>query len=94
MSVTRLDPPLPLKTPLGAAKAYFYIDRGRDEFGEWVCFLAQDGTTWTFLDPDIRLWDVPTDNRFETAPFRNADKWQELHMRVTSSDTVVPIRRP
>lgn len=94
MHIQRLEPPIPLKTPLGAAKAYMYIDRGREEFGEWVCFLSSDGTSWTFIDPDIRLWDVPTDHRFEVAPFRNAEKWRALHARVTGSDAVVPIRRP
>lgn len=67
--VLRLDPPIPIATPLGDAKAMIYVDRGVDNYGEWVCFLLKDGTCWTFTDPDIRLWQVPTEGRFEIAPF-------------------------
>ena len=90
MKIERLDPPLPLKTPLGLAKAHLYIDRGRDEYGEWVCFLDRDGTSWTFVDPDIRMSATPTDNRFETAPFRNQKAWEKLYTRVVSACEAVP----
>jgi hypothetical protein len=81
MIIQRLDPPIPLNTPLGLAKAFMYIDRGRDTHGEWVCFLNKDGTSWTFIDPDVRLESTPTDNRFQTAPFRNQGEWDKLYAR-------------
>jgi len=92
MVVHQLDPPLPLKTPLGDAKAYLYIDRGRDEFGEWVCFLGRDGTSWTFVDPDIRLAATPTDNRFEVARFRNQEAWDRLYARVMGAENPAQVR--
>ena len=84
MLIHQLDPPLPLKTPLGDAKAYMYIDRGRDEYGEWVCFLGRDGTSWTFIDPDVRLAPCPTEQRFEVARFRNQEAWDKLYARVVA----------
>jgi hypothetical protein len=87
VEILRLDPPIPLKTPLGEAKAHMYIDRGRDEFGEWVCFLGRDGTSWTFIDPDVRLTATPTDNRFEVAKFRNQELWDKLYSKVMSTES-------
>ena len=92
MEIHRLDPPLPLRTPLGEAKAHLYIDRGRDEYGEWVCFLSKCGTSWTFIDPDVRLCPTPTDNRFEVAKFRNQDAWDKLYARVMDSDSSRGVR--
>lgn len=73
-TIARLDPPIPVTTPKGDARAHLYIDYGRDDYGSWVCFLIDSGESWTFIDPDIRLWEVPTDGRNSTSPFRKVKK--------------------
>lgn len=55
MSVTRLDPPLPLDTPKGLAMAHFLIDYGPEHNLLWVCFQDETGECWTWNNPEIRL---------------------------------------
>lgn len=73
-TIARLDPPIPVTTPNGDARAYLYIDYGRDEYGSWVCFDILTGESRTYIDPDIRLWEVSTDGRNSTSPIRKAKK--------------------
>lgn len=73
-TIIRLNPPVPLTTPKGDGKAYLYIDRGREEYGEWVCFINETGESWTYLDPDVRLWEVATDGRNSTSAIRKVKK--------------------
>jgi hypothetical protein len=75
VEIHRLSPRLPLKTPLGEGKAHLYIDGGRDEYGEWVCFLNKDGTSWTFIDPDVRA-------------VRDADRQQVQRRRIPESGSL------
>jgi len=62
-TMLRLDPPVPMKSPKGECKAFIYIDRGREEFGEWVCYQMETGEVWTWLDPQVRVWECLTDGR-------------------------------
>lgn len=44
-----------LETPRGRAIAMALIDRGPQSDLEWVCFVAETGECWTFLNQDIRV---------------------------------------
>lgn len=52
--ITRIDPPLPLKTPKGKAMAHFLIDYGFEHDLYWVCFQDETGECWTWSNKDIR----------------------------------------
>lgn len=71
-SLVRLDPPIPMTTPKGDAKALIYVDRGVDNFGEWICFVLASGECWTFQDRDVRLWTCETEGRGAVTAFRTA----------------------
>lgn len=62
-SILRLDPPVELYTPKGAALAYFLVDRGYDYALEWVTFVRETAECWTFQNQDIRLGENVTDHR-------------------------------
>jgi hypothetical protein len=53
--VTRIDPPIPLDTPRGAAWAHFALDYGSEHHTLFGCFMCADGTFWWFPAPSIRL---------------------------------------
>lgn len=53
MSITRLDPPIPLQTPRGYAYAHFLQDAGDERDMLWTVFCG-DGQIWTFQNRDVR----------------------------------------
>ena len=55
MTMTRLDPPIPLTTPLGAAWAHLVIDYSQEHDLLWVCFQTDTGECWTWSNREIRL---------------------------------------
>ena len=55
MTMIRLDPPIPLVTPLGAAWAHLVIDYSQEHDLLWVCFQADTGECWTWSNREIRL---------------------------------------
>jgi hypothetical protein len=55
MTITRIDPPLPLLTPKGKAMAHFLIDYGFEHDLYWVCFQDETGECWTWNNSVIRL---------------------------------------
>lgn len=55
MTITRIDPPLPLLTPKGKAMAHFLIDYGVEHDLCWVCFQDDTGECWTWKNSVIRL---------------------------------------
>lgn len=55
MTITRIDPPLPLLTPKGKAMAHFLIDYGLEHDLYWVCFQDDTGECWTWKNSVIRL---------------------------------------
>lgn len=65
----RLDPPIPLTTPLGDASAHFVIDDGREEPLRWVTFVHASGECWTFRNQEVRLWTNMTEGRDRITPF-------------------------
>jgi hypothetical protein len=54
MSVTQLNPPIPLMTPKGRAVAHFLIDYGVEHDLMWVCFQDDTGECWTWENAYIR----------------------------------------
>ena len=54
MTVTQLNPPLPLTTPKGAALAHLVIDYGPEHDLMWVCFQDDTGECWSWANPEIR----------------------------------------
>ena len=54
MSVTQLNPPLPMETPRGPGLAHFLIDYGPETHLMWTVFLDASGECWTFQNPEIR----------------------------------------
>lgn len=73
MSLTRIDPPLPLVTPKGSGQAHFLIDRSQEHHLEWVVFIDETGECWTFQNPDVRLAGNLTAGRLEPQP-----QWQAI----------------
>jgi hypothetical protein len=63
MTITRIDPPLPLLTPKGKALAHFLIDYGYEHDLYWVCFQNETGECWTWNNKDIRAQDNITAGR-------------------------------
>lgn len=54
MTVTQLDPPIPLMTPKGSALAHVLIDYGAEHDLIWVCFQDDSGECWSWANPEIR----------------------------------------
>lgn len=55
-TITRLNPPIWLYTPKGAARAHFLICESVDDNLEWVCQVpAQDNICFTFDNSDVRF---------------------------------------
>jgi hypothetical protein len=69
-TLMRLDPPLPLTTPLGDAMAVMVIDEGRDEPLRFVTFVSSTGECWAFAQPEVRLWTNLTEGRTRISPFQ------------------------
>jgi hypothetical protein len=55
MSLTRINPPIPLLTPKGPGLAHFIDDQGIENHYFWVVFLDHSGECWTFKNPEIRI---------------------------------------
>lgn len=59
----QLIPPIPVTTPKGNGYALVITDYSQEHHFLWVCGLDEDGSVWTFENPDIRLRDNPTMGR-------------------------------
>lgn len=44
-----------MKTPKGKAWAHFLIDYGPEADIFWVCFLDENGESWTFSNREISM---------------------------------------
>jgi len=66
MTITRIDPPLPLLNPKGKAMAHFLIDYGLEHDLYWVCFQDDTGECWTWNNSVIRLQNNITTGRILT----------------------------
>lgn len=70
----RLDPPIPVRTPLGDAHAYVMIDRGKGHHLEWVCAIDATGEWWTLANPQVRRQTSITDGWHDVTPWRDEDR--------------------
>lgn len=77
----RLDPPIPVRTPLGDAHAFVLIDRGKGTHLEWVCALDGNGEWWTLPNPQVRRQTSISDGWLSVSPWREVDRqtfpWSE-----------------
>jgi hypothetical protein len=55
MSLTQLNPPLPMETSKGPGLAHFIIDYGPESELLWMVFMDADGACWTVPNPEVRM---------------------------------------
>jgi hypothetical protein len=60
MVMLRLDPSLPVTTPLGPGRAFVLLDYSEDHHLFWVCAIDATGEIWTYPNPKIRVQANPT----------------------------------
>ena len=63
MSVTQLNPPIPIDSPKGSALAHMIIDYGPEHHLIWVAFIDDTRECWSFQNPEIRAQGNPTMGR-------------------------------
>lgn len=71
--ITRIDPPLPVRTPKGTGLAHFLIDYGIENDLLWICFQDETGECWTWNNKMIRAQKNITQGREKITPFYNPD---------------------
>lgn len=54
MSITQLNPPIPMITPKGEGLALALIDYGIDFDLMWIVAINKTGEIWTFKNPEVR----------------------------------------
>jgi hypothetical protein len=52
--ITQLNPPIPMRTPLGKGMAQMVIDYGVEHDLLWVVFQNDTGECWCWGNQDIR----------------------------------------
>jgi hypothetical protein len=90
MSITQLDPPLPLKTVKGPGWAHFVIDYGPESDLMWVVFLDEGGACWTIRNQEIRMAGNWSLGRRRTAD--HGDTQEAAREAARPAATVAPIR--
>jgi hypothetical protein len=65
--ITQLNPPIPMRTPIGKGMAQLVIDMGIEHDLIWVVFQA-DGECWCWGNKDIRAEPNITIGRMPKAP--------------------------
>lgn len=75
MSVTQLNPPIPLMTPKGSALAHMVIDYGAEHDLLWVCFQDDSGECWSWANPEIRAQKNITMGRVMNKKVTSAWAW-------------------
>ena len=74
MTLTQLNPPIPLQTPRGPGLAHFVIDYGPESHLMWTVFLDASGECWTFQNPEIRAATNISLGRPSVSPIRPASR--------------------
>lgn len=67
MSITQLDPPLYLTTPLGPSVAHFIWNTGQDEIF-YGCFQEETCECWWWPNHKIRLCTNLSEGRYKQTP--------------------------
>ena len=76
--MTPINPPLPLRTPLGDGHALFVTDRGKGHHLEWTVAIDATGEIWTFTNPYVRRQTSITEGWLALSPFP-ADTYEIFH---------------
>jgi hypothetical protein len=66
--ITQLNPPIPMRTPLGKGMAQMVIDYGVEHDLLWVVFQNDTGECWCWGNQDIRAQNNITIGRTVEAP--------------------------
>jgi hypothetical protein len=67
MAILQLNPTIPMITPRGNGYALFLINESDEHHIQWV--VAQDdGTIWTWMNPDVRMQQNITMHRPKPGP--------------------------
>lgn len=67
-SITQLDPPVYVETPLGSAVCMFIWEQGLEVDVQWGCFIESTGEMWWFINNKIRLSTNLSAGRAKTSP--------------------------
>lgn len=70
----RLDPPIPVRTPLGDGHAYGWIDYGKGHHLQWLVAIDATGEFWTLPNPQVRRQTSITDGWLTVSPWRDEDR--------------------
>ena len=65
----RLDPPLPLVTPIGDAECHLFDPAGRDDASRFLCSINATGEFWWFTQIEVRRQTNLTEGRSSVTPF-------------------------
>jgi hypothetical protein len=66
VSLTELNCPLHMVTPLGLAEAHFILLAGQDGI-EWGCFQKDTGEFWVWPNKQVRLCTSITEYRYKNS---------------------------
>lgn len=69
MSVTQLNPPIPLTTPRGDMIAHFLIDNGMEDYYYFFGAMQDSGEWWCYDNSQVRAWVNHTLRRPHISPF-------------------------
>jgi hypothetical protein len=90
-SITQLDPPIYVETPLGSAVCMFIWEQGLEVDVQWCCFIEATGEPWWFPNNKIRLSTNLSAGRASTSPIAPM-AGMEAHIERTRSALTRPLR--
>lgn len=76
--MTRIEPPIPMRTPLGDGHALFVTDRGKGHHLDWTIAIDATGEIWTLANPYVRRQTSISDGWHDLSPFP-ADSYEIFH---------------
>ena len=88
--ITRIDPPIPMKSPKGACLAHFLIDYGIESDNYWIVFQDDTGECWTWSNRDMRAQKNITIGREHITPFYDPDNVKLRNPISLTEDSVFP----
>jgi hypothetical protein len=100
VTLTRIDPAIPLRTPRGKAFAHFVDDCGDEREAMWVCF-GQDGQIWWWPNSQVRACpnfslgrDRPEEYNMAKKAFKPGGSKGKLHRELgVKEGTKIPAKR-
>lgn len=83
-SITQLDPPIYVETPLGSAVCMFLWEQGLEVDVQWCCFIEATGEPWWFPNNKVRLSINLSAGRAQTSPIKPMAGLED-HIKRTNS---------